>query len=148
MKRIIVVAGGIVIVVAALVLVDTFYLQKAEAPVGEMGGVTDNTSDRIRLISPLPNTKVTSPLVIRGEARGPWYFEAVFPVVLVDASGKTIAEGHATAKGEWMTTEFVPFEAILTFTKPQTDTGKLILKKDNPSGLPEHDDSLVTPVFF
>ena len=26
--------------------------------------------------------------------------------------------------------------------------GSLILKKDNPSGMPEHDDALEIPIFF
>jgi spore germination protein GerM len=49
---------------------------------------------------------------------------------------------------EWMTEEYVPFEATLSFNPPQTETGTLILSKDNPSGLPEHDDELRIPVRF
>lgn len=46
-----------------------------------------------------------------------------------------------------MTEEFVPFTATLRFTSPGGH-GTLILRKDNPSGLPEHDDALVIPVRF
>ena len=103
----------------------------------------------IRLASPLPNATVSSPLTITGEARGYWYFEASFPVVLVDWDGRIIAQGIATAKDEWMTEEFVPFEATLTFTADPnvySNRGALILQKDNPSGLPEYDDALEIPV--
>src|SRR4051794_24409101 len=59
-------------------------------------------SDRIRVSEPLANGIVHSPLVIRGEARGPWFFEASFPVKLLDANGATLASFHADAKAEWM----------------------------------------------
>jgi hypothetical protein len=103
----------------------------------------------IVLDSPQPNDVIESPLTIMGKARGPWYFEASFPIVLTDSDGLIIAEGHAEAQGEWMTEEFVPFKATLNFTKPAgKNTGSLILKKDNPSGLPEHDDALEIPIIF
>lgn len=106
--------------------------------------------DLIRITSPQPNDTIQSPLLIKGEARGVWFFEASFPILLTDGDGTIVAEGFATAKGEWMTKEFVPFEATLTFTNPQNmkSSGSLILKKDNPSGLPEHDDNLQIPVWF
>ncbi len=114
-------------------------------------GNTLEKNNFIRLTSPLPNAGVTSPLTITGEARGNWYFEASFPVFLTDWDGKIIAQGIATAEGEWMTTEFVPFKAVLTFSKTDisgqySNRGTLILKKDNPSGLPENDDALEIPV--
>lgn len=105
----------------------------------------------IRITSPRPNQTVKSPLTIKGEARGFWFFEASFPISITDWDGKIIGEGYATAKGEWMTTEFVPFEAVLKFT-PEKQTysnrGTLILRKDNASGLPEHDDALEIPVII
>jgi hypothetical protein len=108
-------------------------------------------SDLIRLTSPRPNQVIKSPIAISGEARGNWFFEATFPLVLTDWDGRIIAESYATAKGEWMTTEFVPFEATLTFTVDEnaySDRGYLILRKSNASGLPEHDDALEIPVVF
>ena len=89
-----------------------------------------------------------SPLTVKGEARGNWYFEASFPVRLFDADDKELAVIPAQAKGEWMTTEFVPFEITLNFSRPKTATGVLVLEKDNPSGLPEYDDSISIPVRF
>ena len=47
-----------------------------------------------------------------------------------------------------MTADFVPFEAKLEFQKPATGTGTLTFQKDNPSGLPEHDDAFQIPVRF
>lgn len=105
----------------------------------------------IHLDSPRPNQIIQSPLVITGQARGNWFFEASFPVFLVNWDGLIIAEGIAQAKSDWMTTDFVPFEATLTFAVDKdvySTRGALILKKDNPSGLPEHDDALEIPILF
>lgn len=105
--------------------------------------------DLIRIDNPRPNQEIESPLSIRGEARGYWFFEASFPVVLTDGDGLIIAQGIATAQGEWMTEDFVPFEAALEFEKSEdNDKGTLILRKDNPSGLPEYDDALEVPIIF
>jgi len=95
-----------------------------------------------------PGDKVSSPLTIKGEARGYWYFEASFPVELLDGNGNQLAIKPAQAQGEWMTEDFVPFSVTLTFPPPATATGTLMLRKDNPSGLPENEDWLAIPVTF
>ena len=106
-------------------------------------------SDLIRIDFPRPNGSVASPITIKGQARGYWFFEATFPIVLTDWDGLIIAEGYATAEGEWMTEDFVPFTAGLVFVTPEySNRGTLILKKDNPSGLPEHDNALEIPIYF
>lgn len=105
----------------------------------------DNT---ITVTSPLPHATVTSPLSIQGTARGTWYFEASAPVELRDANGKVIAQGHVTAQGDWMTEEYVPFTATLTFSAPATKTGTLVLKNDNPSGDPAREKELDISVVF
>ena len=101
----------------------------------------------ISVSSPQPNARVSSPLVVRGEARGNWYFEASFPVRLLDDEGKEIAITPAQAQGDWMTTDFVPFEATLVFNTA-ADRGTLVLEKDNPSGEPQFDDKIEIPVTF
>jgi hypothetical protein len=102
----------------------------------------------IQITKPRPNETIQSPLEIKGEARGYWFFEADFPVKLLDENGELIASGIAQAQGDWMTEDFVPFESILEFEVPETDKGVLILEKDNPSGLPENADELRIPVRF
>jgi len=106
-------------------------------------------ADLIRLESPKPLAVVESPLAITGRARGAWYFEASLPVVLVNWDGLIIAEGYVTAEGDWMTEEFVPFSGSLEFETPvHGERGALILRKNNASGLPEHDAALEVPVRF
>lgn len=92
---------------------------------------------------------ITSPLTITGVARGYWFFEASFPIVLTNWDGLIIAEGFVTATNDWMTTDFVPFRGTLTFAKPDFgERGTLILQRDNPSDLPENDAALEIPVVF
>ena len=115
------------------------YPEQCNTPDGKhfvrnVGNVLD-LNDRIVNYLPQPGDLVTSPLSIEGEARGTWYFEASFPVRLVDASSKTLAQGPAQALGEWMTTEFVPYRGTLSFTLPTSATGTLILTRDDPSGM-------------
>ncbi|MFZ2187127.1 MAG: Gmad2 immunoglobulin-like domain-containing protein [Candidatus Moraniibacteriota bacterium] len=105
-------------------------------------------NENIRVTLPLPDDVVKSPLKIQGEARGLWYFEGSFPVSIIGENGMTLGQGIAQAQGDWMTTDWVPFEATISFTVPETATGTLILEKDNSSGLPENADELRVPVRF
>ncbi len=98
--------------------------------------------------SPLPNQVISSPLVITGEARGTWFFEANFPVRLLDGNGEEITVYYARALDEWMTEDFVPFQSEIEFEKPETDTGFLVLEKNNPSDIREYDDEIIIPVRF
>jgi len=102
----------------------------------------------IQITKPRPNETIQSPLEIKGEARGYWFFEASFPVRLVEENGRELGRGIAQALSDWMTEDFVPFETVLEFEVPETDKGVLILEKDNPSGLPENADELRIPVRF
>lgn len=103
----------------------------------------------IMVESPKPGAVISSPLIIRGRARGTWFFEGDFPLILYDMKGRVIAKGYVTARGEWMTEKFVPFDGTITFEKPMdADRGILVFKKDNPTDRPELDDSLELPVHF
>jgi hypothetical protein len=110
--------------------------------------VPTTKNDLIKVTNPVPNQLVSSPLTITGSARGNWYFEGSFPVEILDANGKQLAIKPAQAQGEWMTTNFVPFSVTLTFAKPTTATGTIVLHKDNPSDESKFDDELRIPVRF
>ena len=115
----------------------------------------NKTFDLIHVAIPKENQVITSPFIVKGEARGTWYFEASFPLVLVDWDGRIIAQSHAQAQSEWMTEDFVPFEGKIEFAKPYSEgapdfmkRGTLIFQKDNPSGLPQFDDAIEIPIVF
>jgi hypothetical protein len=104
--------------------------------------------DKIKVTQPRAGETISSPLIIKGEARGFWFFEASFPVKLIDANGQILGAGVAQAQGDWMTEDFVPFQAELKYVSSEAGHGRLILMRDNPSGLPANDDSLAIPVAY
>jgi hypothetical protein len=102
----------------------------------------------IRVSRPRPNQIISSPLVVEGEARGYWFFEADFPVRVFDSDGNELGVGIAQAQQEWMTEDFVLFRGEIEFLAPTTPTGRIVFEKDDPSGLPEHQDSVYFPIVF
>jgi hypothetical protein len=98
------------------------------------------TADHIVPENPFPGAVVGKEFMATGKARGVWFFEGSFPVTLLDKDGKVLFQTYATAEGEWMTTEFVsfksqPIKVPVTYIGPAT----LVLQKDNPSDMREHD---------
>ena len=105
--------------------------------------------DLIRLNNPRPNQEISSPLTILGEARGSWFFEGDFPVLLLDSRGKEIALGIASASDSRTTDNFVSFRATLEFDAPIVfKSGMLVLKKANPSALAQNNVQLEVPLKF
>jgi hypothetical protein len=107
-----------------------------------------NYKDKIEVSNLRANQLIKSPITLEGKARGSWYFEASFPVKILDANNNQLGIGIAQAQDEWMTTEYVPFKLVVTFTQSTTPTGYVVFEKDNASGLPEFDDALKVPVRF
>ncbi len=149
----------IIVIVGALIVF--FIISKvgpeAPAPVVEEPGIVvpaeielmSLKGVKIYITAPKEGDGVTSPLVVKGRAPGNWFFEANAGLTLTDWDGLIIAEGNIMADGEWMTTEYVPFTGTLAFTKPAYgERGTLILKKDNPSGEPQFDDSAELTIKF
>lgn len=105
------------------------------------------SEDLIRVENPHPGGVVGKEFVVTGEARGYWFFEASFPIEVVGADGNTIAGSYATTEGDWMTEGFVSFKSeVIDLPSAYTGPATLILKKDNPSGLPENDASISIPI--
>ena len=109
--------------------------------------------DKVRLDEPIAGDTVSSPIKVSGHARGFWFFEATAPVFVTDASGEIIGEGFIQATEPWMTEDFVPFEGTISFDISNENNvsgskGVLILRQQNASGLPEHDDAFEVPVIF
>ena len=107
-----------------------------------------NKIDLIKVESLHAGDAILSPLTVTGQARGNWFFEASFPIKVLDKNGKVIGMGNGQAQGEWMTENFVPWNATISFIAPASGKGEVIFMKDNPSGLPEHDAEVRVPVLF
>jgi len=118
-----------------------------EVFVEDIGNLVEKT-DLIRLGSPRPSQKVKSPLSLEGEARGTWFFEGDFPVQLIKKDGTIVGASFATAESEARNEDFVQFSGRLEFAVERQTKADLILKKDNPSGLPENDDFLRVPIIL
>ncbi len=103
-------------------------------------------NELIRVSFPREGEKIGGTIYVTGIAKGAWYFEGSFPVYLVDSSGKKLASTSASAQGGWMRKDFVPFSATLKYPVDRVTPAKLILQKDNPSGLRERDDSIEIPM--
>ncbi|MCB9817929.1 hypothetical protein H6787_00385 [Candidatus Nomurabacteria bacterium] len=118
---------------------------------GEAATNAPEKADLIQVTTPEIGSTVSSPIIVAGEARGYWFFEGSFPINVVDWDGRIIGEGFATAENDWMTEDFVSFTGTIEYDL-SADTpykrGAIIFKKDNPSGLPEHDDALEIPVML
>ncbi len=119
----------------------------APMPIEECGN-NNQENQEIVIFAPQANQIISSPFKIEGKAKGNWFFEASFPVKLVDANGKEIAVGHVQAIDDWMTENFARFNAELDFLLPETTIGTLIFHNDNPSGLPENDKEFSVFVRF
>lgn len=104
------------------------------------------TVDNIVVDLPFPGAVTGKEFKVIGKARGTWYFEASFPVEVLDKNGKSLWIGPAQAQGEWMTENFVPFEVTVKVPQSYIGPATLVLRKDNPSGLPEHDASISFPI--
>ena len=118
-----------------------------------VGGCGQFQAEDIKIYSPESGQTLSFPLAIEGQARGSWYFEASFPIKLLDsASEKELAVAFAQAQADWMTGNFVPFKAVIDLSFlpeiPETSEGILVFQKDNPSGLPENDKEIRVPVYF
>lgn len=118
--------------------------------IGDTNGITykNASADMIKVELPFPGAVVGKDFSVIGKARGNWFFEASFPIEVFDKNGKSLAIGIAQPqKGEeWMTTNFVNFKADIKVPQTYIGPATLVLKKDNPSGLIQHDASISFPI--
>ncbi len=109
---------------------------------------TPTLAERVIVTSPKANSTVGNIFVVSGSAPGPWYFEASFPIKIVDKDNNFIGQGIAQAQGEWMTVEQVTFTSTITLTGSYSGPATVVLMRDNPSGMPENDDSVSVPIII
>lgn len=128
----------IILLVTILVLIGLNYKEPSQS----------NVESPIKVYTPVNGEEAKSPLTIEGEARGPWFFEATFPVKIYDANNNLLGTGIAQAKDNWMQSDFVPFEAKVSFDNPGMGDGVIVLEKANPSGLAKNAEELRINIKF
>lgn len=147
MKKILFLVGFITV---ALVVWFGFFYNRAAAPITgkplPSATYVNATADNIVVELPFPGAVTGKSFSVVGKARGMWYFEASFPVKVLDRDGKVLAQVPAQAQGEWMTSEFVPFKVDIQVPDSYIGPATLVLQKDNPSGLPQNDASISFPI--
>ena len=100
------------------------------------------TKDNITVQLPYPGAVTGKEFDVIGKARGTWFFEASFPVKVLDKNGKVLFSGPAQAQGDWMTENFVPFKIHVKVPESYIGKATLLLNKDNPSGIASKDASM------
>lgn len=140
--------GAIVVILLAILALMLW--NALSSPRKENDQTENNTvNQEIQVNAPLADSIITSPVAISGQAVGSWYFEASFPIELLDSNGQVIGQTTAQAQGDWMTSDPVPFTASLTFpAQPAGSSGTLMFENDNPSGDPAKAKSYSIPVKF
>ncbi len=101
---------------------------------------------KIQVTFPKANASVSKKFTITGKAPGNWFFEASAPYMIRTADGSKVAQGTLQTIGDWQTTNLVDFKADVTVNPAYSGPATLVLMKDNPSGMPENDDSLEIPI--
>ena len=140
----------IILILIGLIVWFGFIKNPVETPVNTKEPITEkitynNTSaEKIIVDLPFPGAVTGKEFKVTGRARG-FYFEGSFPIDVLDSKGQTLVQTYATAQGEWMVDAFVPFEANVKVPDTYIGSATLVLRKDNASGLPEHDASISFP---
>ena|SRR6056297_360429 len=92
---------------------------------------------------------ISSPATLRGQARSDWFLDKKIPVVLTDWDGLIIDEAKAMAQSEIVPGEFIDFEVVLEYEKPELkNNGSLIFHKPTPAGMPDTGQAVEIPVIF
>lgn len=78
-------------------------------------------------------------VTLTGYASQSWFFEGTFPIELVDQDGNTLSQGSVQTSDDWTTTPHPYFMGELSYSDSAPKQATLILRNDNPSGLPENE---------
>ena len=156
---------ALVLAVIIIVLLGVlFFYNPAKAPEAPAplpsGSVSSTAGASAPLVSPdgalavatsslMPGQLVQPPLRLEGTVTGGgWFFEATFPIRILDADGTVLGTTTARAEGDWMSTGTVPWSATLDFGQARGATGTIVFMNDNPSGDPANAKTFSVPVRF
>jgi len=112
-----------------------------------MATTTENDTLPIVVYIPKDNQEVENPIIIKGKAKGSWFFEGQFPIDLIDTSGNILSSSVAIAESDWVTEKYINFSSELTYSKSTTTKQVIVvLHKNNSSGNPNFDKQILIPV--
>lgn len=127
-------ATSIIIIALVVCAIGYIIVQNKVRPGADANSIQllPGISKDIQLTTPT-NTAFSGELLLTGVARAV-YFEASFPARLQNSSNQIIWQGPATAQGDWMTADYVPFNLVIPTTTIPNGTYTLVLTQDDPSG--------------
>lgn len=106
---------------------------KVSIPAGSVTG--EDVSAMIQVYNPFVGAVIMPGVHIIGKAKGNWFFEASAPVSIVNEKNEVLITFPMTAQGEWMTTNLVPFSAVIPpFDTKGAVSGAIVFRNDNPAG--------------
>ncbi len=116
---------------------------------GDSASTPAQPSDiQVSVSSPVSGATVGHTFTVTGTAPNAWYFEAVFPIKVTTPAGDTLGAAQAQAQTDWTVPGQIPFTATLNITSSYSGPATVALLKDNPSGLPQNDDSVEVSVII
>lgn len=124
------ITGAVIVFILALALkqapkeapaVSANDVSSAEKSTGTAGEPAVSESGNIKVQEPQANALVSSPLLVKGQART---FESTFQISLKDSSGKEVAKKTATYTAA-DPSQFGDYGELMLFDAPGTDTGTL-----------------------
>ena len=144
MKKITAIVAVVILIIAGGLI---WHAEVAKAPKDEKNNQPPVQAEVV-ISSPVENQAISSPVEISGKAKGSWFFEAVFPIKILDQDGTELGSGQAQAQGNWQTTDYVNFTSKIVFLHPKGLTGTILFENDNPSGLPQNHKEFKLPIKF
>lgn len=137
------VIGALLVIRVGAMIINSVYDK------GYKKGAESQTSTPPFIISPEFNSKVVSPLTVKGVVPTGWMFEGNVSLKLLDADRNVIAKAAGTEvnPGNWMDENPDEFTSTIIFTTTAKN-GFLLVSADNPSDLPHNTISYEIPVKF
>lgn len=106
------------------------------------------TPEMIHVDIPTLNATVSHEITVSGKASGNWFFECSFPIELQDKKGDVLVSTPGTTKEDCLTANLIPFSAKINVPETFIGDAVLVLRRDNPSGLPQYDASISFPIII
>ncbi|SEQ25755.1 Gmad2 immunoglobulin-like domain-containing protein [Neolewinella agarilytica] len=100
----------------------------------------------LRLDSPKPGAKLSSPFTVRGEASTSFFFEAAMPYQITDEQGNLIGEGFVKPKKFLMNKGVATFDYEISYDAPAGTKGFLRLKNNDASRVDKFERAMTIPV--
>jgi len=100
----------------------------------------------LRLDSPAPGAKLSSPFTVSGEASTSFFFEAAMPYQITDEQEKVIGEGFVKPQKFWMNKGVVTFNDKISYEAPAGTKGFLRLKNNDTSRVDKFERAMTIPV--